>query len=451
MNRFLVSGFAWISAVLLASCAGSVAPSPTPEESKAPPPTPVLKPASFTTSNLTISPAEGEIDTPITIQVLVTNTGELAGTHEMKLEIDGVLEASENVTLAGGASQTVTFKAGKTTAKSYSVAIGGLSGKFTIKERPVPTPVATAPSPPPPPPPKGKIVYVAEGGITMSTGGEQFPIRWSVIEVINANGSDKRTLTKGVSTAEINTGAGAVEMLRTLSRNPKFDRQPRWSPDGSKIAFASNRDGNYEIYTMNEGGSDLWNLTTNAAVDAEPDWSPDGIRIVFTSTRDGNLEIYDMRADKSDVRRLTTNAAEDSGPAWSPDGTRIAFMSKRDGNYEIYVMNADGSGVKRLTENTVEDSIPAWSRDSSKIAFVSGRDANFEIYVMNADGSNIKRLTDNPAEDSFPTWSPEEDKIAFVSKRDGNFEIYVMDADGANVRRITYSIATTDYQPSWSR
>ena len=82
---------------------------------------------------------------------------------------------------------------------------------------------------------------------------------------------------------------------------------------------------------MNADGSGPTRLTNNAAADVEPAWSPDGSRIAFASTRDGNFEIYVMNADGSNQTRLTNNAAADDQPAWSPDGTRIAFKSNRDG------------------------------------------------------------------------------------------------------------------------
>jgi hypothetical protein len=128
--------------------------------------------------------------------------------------------------------------------------------------------------------------------------------------------------------------------------------------------------------------------------------------IAFASNRDGNWEIYVMNADGSGVTRLTNNPADDRVPSWSPDGRRIAFDSKRDGNYEIYVMNADGSGQTNLTNNPADDYMPSWSPDGRRIAFDSKRDGNYEIYVMNADGSGVTRLTNNPAFDCCPAWSP---------------------------------------------
>jgi WD40-like Beta Propeller Repeat len=146
-----------------------------------------------------------------------------------------------------------------------------------------------------------------------------------------------------------------------LTNNAALDTGPAWSPSGEKIAFATTRDGNSEIYVMNPDGTGQTNLTNNAATDSGPDWSPDGAKIAFASRRDGNGEIYVMAADGSNPTRLTTNGAGDFSPAFSPDGQKITFRSNRDGNgYEIYVMNTDGSNQTRLTQNTWLDVDPDW-------------------------------------------------------------------------------------------
>jgi len=140
---------------------------------------------------------------------------------------------------------------------------------------------------------------------------------------------------------------------------------------GSKIAFTSTRDaiplvGRTEIYVMNASdGSNVTNLTNNpSSYEFFPAWSPDGTQIAFGSNRDFNGEIYVMNAaDGSSQTNLTNHSSGDLYPAWSPDGTQIAFMSSRDGNHGIYVMNAaDGSNVTNLTiDSSVLNGGLAWS------------------------------------------------------------------------------------------
>ena len=241
----------------------------------------------------------------------------------------------------------------------------------------------------------------------------------------------------------------------------------------ARIAFMSDRDGNYEIYVMNADGENQQRLTNNRHDDRNPSWSPDGKRIAFVSNRDGHVidgrptyEIYVMDADGENQQNLTNNPGNDWSPSWSPDGKHIAFMSvrrDREGNlphFDIYVMDVDGGNQQRLTENPHGDRDPSWSPDGERIAFSARREGHFrndfgityEIYVMDADGRNQQRLTNNRNNDWSPSWSPDGERIAFTSDRKGdlqNFEIYVMDVDGGNQQKLTNN-RVDDGSPSWS-
>jgi WD40-like Beta Propeller Repeat len=234
-----------------------------------------------------------------------------------------------------------------------------------------------------------------------------------------------------------------------LTRDPSTDTDPAWSPDGKRIVFTTNRSGNDDIYLMNADGTGQVQLTTSTRLDQNPAWSPGGRNVVFLSDRDGDSEIFVMNEDGTGQTQLTSNTVPDATPAWSPDGTRIAFRSERDGNSEIYVMKVDGTDVTRLTTAPGMDVSPNWSPDGSKIAFASERDGPFEIYAMNADGSNQTRLTRNLDADLDPAWSPNGRQLAFTTNRDANNEIYVMDADGGSQTRLTtnaFEDTTSDWQ-----
>ena len=225
----------------------------------------------------------------------------------------------------------------------------------------------------------------------------------------------------------------------------------------TKIAFMSTRDGNAEIYVMDADGTGPVRLTKHPAIDSYPAWSPDGTKIAFTSNRrNGSThEIYAMNADGRGMERLTTNhqpvPAYDKSPSWSPDGRKIAFASNRGGNSEIYVMDTNGKNIVQLTRTIDREATPSWSPDGSKIAYVSRNiNADSDIYVMNADGANPVNLTRNPlAGNRDPSWSPDGRRIAFESRGVGNHDIFVMDADGGNVVRLTHHVAW-DAHPAWS-
>lgn len=183
----------------------------------------------------------------------------------------------------------------------------------------------------------------------------------------------------------------------------------------SKLAFATDRDGNMEIYVMDVDGAGQTRLTENTAEDYSPAWSPDGSRLAFVSTRDGNAEIYVMNVDGTGQSRLTTNSASDLGPAWSPDSSQIAFFTNRDGNDEIYSMNPDGSNQMNLTNNFADDTSPSFSTDGKLIAFSSTReDSQHDIYTMTPGGSAVTRLTTAIGDDTDPSWAAQ--RITFTSK-----------------------------------
>jgi TolB protein len=162
--------------------------------------------------------------------------------------------------------------------------------------------------------------------------------------------------------------------------------------------------------------------------------------------RQGNQEIYRMDENGEHVQRLTNHSDADYAPAISPDGSKIAFLSWReDGNDEVYVMNADGTDLQRLTNTEALEFDPIWSPDGKRILFVSqfGFDPPSSIGVVNADGSDLHYIVEGAAFifSAFACWSPDGTFISYVSyvsqDRDGSAELYVVDADGGTPRRLT--------------
>jgi TolB protein len=210
-------------------------------------------------------------------------------------------------------------------------------------------------------------------------------------------------------------GSGQGWLTLTAAAGPRV----AWSPDGRRIAFVSNRDGNSDVYVMNADGRGQRRLTRNAAPLNDPAWSPDGRKIAFVSDRDDNSEIYVMNADGSGLRNLTRDPAGDSTFAWSPDGRKIP-----ESKWQVYVMNADGSDSTADAQRGAQ--LPRSPDGKQRIARERGRRQRtpcswcpgqwgFEVYVINADGSGQQRLTRGASQ---PRWSPDGRTIAFVSKRE---------------------------------
>jgi hypothetical protein len=214
------------------------------------------------------------------------------------------------------------------------------------------------------------------------------------------------------------------------------------------IAFDRPGDANVDIYTMNADGSNLRNVSNSPAGDHDPRYSRDGKRIVFVSNRDGNWEIYAMNADGSGQTRLTYDPTDDELPAFMADG-RIVFVGHRDGPADLYVIGADGSGVRRLTYDAF-DYFPAPAPSGDKVAFISDRDGTYDIYTISVGDGSMARVTDSPSADTWPVWSPDGTKIAFTRWNGAVHVLFTVNVDGSGLRQITDVPGREEGAPTWS-
>ena len=224
------------------------------------------------------------------------------------------------------------------------------------------------------------------------------------------------------------------------------------SPDTSRIAFASHRDGNWEIYVSDADGQNQTRLTRRNGHTRFPLWSADRTKIAFAGQIGGGegWEFWVMNADGSGARRLFAGLVGKSHREWSREGRRIAVTAEIAGNVDVYVVDVASARMTRVTSSPAVDRDPTWSPDGRYIAFSSERDGNREIYVARADGSELRRLTNNARTDASPVWSPDGTRILFVSDRDGTSELYVIGPDGSALERLTTDAHSSRDAPRWS-
>jgi dipeptidyl aminopeptidase/acylaminoacyl peptidase len=187
-----------------------------------------------------------------------------------------------------------------------------------------------------------------------------------------------------------------------VAASTALDQTPAWTADG-RLLFISNRRGE---------GNDLWVTGFDGAPPVRiadnvhhPVVSPDGARVAFASTREGAFDVYVMNLDGSGVLRLTSNDFYEAEPSWSPDGSRIAFIAQAGApSYSVHVMDADGGNRHQVTSpggrfpnNSGWDGVPTWSPDGTRIIFQTRIQPGWwDLFVVDVDGGNETRLTDTP-------------------------------------------------------
>lgn len=204
----------------------------------------------------------------------------------------------------------------------------------------------------------------------------------------------------------------------------------------------------YDIYTATPDGKNIKKLTDAPGYDAEATISPDGKKIVFTSERDGDLELYSMDADGKNVKRLTNEIGYDGGAFYSPDSKTIVYRRSTPKNeaeikrykdlladhlivpttFEIWTMNADGSNKRQITKLDTASFAPFFTPDGKRIIFCTNyfatdeRKRNFDLALINIDGTGLERVTYNESFDGFPMFSPDGKKLVFASNRNAKVQ-----------------------------
>jgi TolB protein len=229
---------------------------------------------------------------------------------------------------------------------------------------------------------------------------------------------------------------------------------PHVSPDGSRVAFSSVSNNEWQILMYSLELNRLVSFPRYQGANLSPAWSSDGKLLAFSSSRSGDAEIYSVDVAGGDLRRLTNSKGPDVSPTWNPKTNgQIAFVSGRTGLPQIYTMASDGSNVVRVTDQGYAVS-PSWSPNGQFLAFAwvrnygPGAPGASDIYVMDVASKQWVQLTHDGGRNDFPSWSPDGRHIVFQSNRSGRTQIWSMLADGSQARQLTNAGENT--QPSWS-
>ena len=302
-----------------------------------------------------------------------------------------------------------------------------------------------------------------------------FDARWSGarrIWVADASGRNPRQVTSDSSEAVVHTtprwspdgsklAFRRIETIKSdivivdlesqatvrVTNDNVLDMDPVWAPDAASLYFASSRGGGLNLWSIGIGpGSEPigqpQQLTTGAGDDVAPTVAPDGKRLAF-AVRGINSDLW--RLPVNPATGVPTGAPEpavrttrvESRGAWSPDGRTVAFNSDRLGEMNLWLRSDTDSTDRQLTRGPGGDYQPQWSPDGRSIVFFSARAGNADIWSVALSTGRLTRLTDDPATDTNPFYSPGGEQIAFVSDRGGRADVWVMKSDGSAPRRVT--------------
>lgn len=242
--------------------------------------------------------------------------------------------------------------------------------------------------------------------------------------------------------------------IRNISSGNNLDYHPEFSPDGTHIVFISRTDvseklkqGEFwhktpfylNLWIMNSDGSSKRQLTVGDVQDFAPKFSSDGKRVFFVSNRNNSMlwDIWSIRTDGMDLDRLTNMEYRTHYPVPSPDGKEMAFIIYKKSHGSIWLMDMDKKDIRRVTSGGFGDDFPLISPDGKEIVFKSTRQGNGDIWTIDKSGKNYKRLTYEDHPEFDPAWSPDGTKISYVTNKDGIFDVWVMDRDGSNKKKLT--------------
>ncbi len=208
----------------------------------------------------------------------------------------------------------------------------------------------------------------------------------------------------------------------------------------------------YNFFVIQPRGKSIYNLTRFIREKYQPRWSPDGQKIAFVTDLNNNCEIFVMKYDGTGMRNISWNRATHFSPSWSPDGKYIAFTSNRDGKFDLYVSDEQGVSQKKILSLSEDIHQPDWGWQNNRIAFsVVKADGSTEVMSVRPDGTDLKKHFSTPVWSGHVSWSVDGTKLAYSSQRSGNADIWIFDTKTNKHFNVTKTPNAQDYFPRWVR
>ncbi len=222
---------------------------------------------------------------------------------------------------------------------------------------------------------------------------------------------------------------------RQITTGPDSKMFPRFSPDGTRVAFLQDYDGDecFDVHVLDLASGHDRNLMPDTPAEGLNEflrWSPDGRWIYYASDRDKDFAIFGVSTDDGRVRRMTHHAASDVLVEPSPDGQWLAVQALADGqDHAIYLVPTDGRPEIKLGDEhgLIDAETPDWSPDSRRVAFVSADRNMSDVAIYDLAARTIDWLTPGDCEYYLPVWSPRADQLVYLASREASFDVVLHD------------------------